>query len=171
MKLLLRRSQRRTRILSRPVFQLYARFEFEDDEEAIIKRYSFQSAILIERSQPGLLRRSGLVGVIFTAVVVTVLADFGWQVAGTLGVLGGLAAGWLYFDRNRETIFVKDLIHGRFFDCGSIIDLVRKEAWLGIVASFFRQVMESAKHWDGTEAMPIEALSKQEAKYVVIRGL
>jgi len=170
MQLLLRRSQAKT-TFGRPVFKLWAKLEFEGDEEAIIKRYSFQSAILIERSQPSLLRRSGLVGVIFMAVVVAVLADFGWQLAGTLGVLGGLAAGWLYFDRNRETIFVKDLIHGRFFDCGSIIDLVRKEAWLGIVTSFLRQVMESAKHWDGTEAMPIDALSKQEAKYVVIRGL
>lgn len=171
MQLLLRRSQRRTRILSRPVFKLHARIEFEADEEEIIRHYGFQSARLIEVSQPNLVRQSVLVGFIVAAIVFGVFAGMDWELAVPLGIVSGIVSGWLYFDRNRETIFVKDLIHGRFFDCGSIIDLVRREAWLGIVTSFFRQVMESAKHWDGTEAMPIEALSKQEAKFVVIRGL
>ena len=70
-----------------------------------------------------------------------------------------------------ETIYVKDLIHGRYFACPSIIELARKEAWLGVVSSFLRQVMESAKYWDGTEVVPVDALSRAEAKFVVIRGI
>ncbi|MEJ8574155.1 hypothetical protein [Microbaculum marinum] len=171
MQLLLKRSQGTTAILARPVFRLYARVEFEDDEEAIVKRYRFESAKLIVAIQPGLLRRSALVAAAVFVTCFILLARTSWQLAGLLGVVGGGAAGWLYFDRARETIFVKDLIHGRYFECKSIIELARKEAWLGLITSFLRQVMESAKHWDGTEAVPIDALSKQEAKYVVIRGL
>ncbi len=31
--------------------------------------------------------------------------------------------------------------------------------------------MESAKHWDGTETIDVEALPKEQAKYVMIKGL
>jgi len=171
MQLLFKRSQGKTAILSRPVFRLYARIEFEDDEEAIVDHYRFESAKLIEAVQPGLVRNTVLIGFVVFLICLALLAGLDRQLAFGAGLLGGIAAGWLYFDRNRETIFVKDLIHGRYFDCKSVIELARKEAWLGLITSFLRQVMESAKHWDGTEAMPIAALSKQEAKYVVIRGL
>ena len=62
-------------------------------------------------------------------------------------------------------------MHGRYFKCRSVIDLARKEASLGVISSFLRQVMESAKTWDGAEVHDIEALSREEAKSVVIRGL
>ncbi len=86
-------------------------------------------------------------------------------------VVGGGGAGYFYFHQKRETIFVKDLMHGRYFTCDSIIELARKEAWLGVVTSFLRQVMESAKQWDGTETLDIEALPKDEAKLVMLKGL
>ncbi len=85
-------------------------------------------------------------------------------------VVGG-GAGYFYFHQKRETIFVKDLMHGRYFTCDSIIELARKEAWLGVVTSFLRQVMESAKQWDGAETLDIEALPKDEAKLVMLKGL
>jgi len=170
MQLLLRRSQAKT-TFGRPVFKLWAKLEFEGDEDTLIRHYRFESAMLIEAEQPGLLRRSILVGGGVWLLVLMVLGGVSLQLGGIVGFVAGLAAGWLFFDRTRETVFVKDLIHGRFFDCYSVIDLARKEAWLGLITSFLRQVMESARHWDGTEAMPIDALSKQEAKFVVIRGL
>jgi hypothetical protein len=88
-----------------------------------------------------------------------------------LGLAGGAGAAYFYYDRNRESVFVRDLIHGRHFACDSIVDLARKEAWLASVVSVLRQIMESAKHWDGTETIPIEALSKEEAKYIALKGL
>ncbi|MGV6850283.1 MAG: hypothetical protein ACWA5A_18070 [Marinibacterium sp.] len=52
-----------------------------------------------------------------------------------------------------------------------MIELARKEAWLGTVVSFLRQVMESAKHWDGTQRHTVEPLPKEEARQVIIKGL
>ena len=128
--------------------------------------------MLIEAVQPTLIRNAVLIAVAVWVVV------FG-LVASALGVTGAFVAallvgggvGYLYFHQKRETIFVKDLIHGRYFSCDSVIELARKEAWLGVVTSFLRQVMESAKHWDGTETVDIAALPKDEAKLVMIRGL
>ena len=88
-----------------------------------------------------------------------------------IGLIGGGGAGYLFFDRKRETIYVKDLLHGRYFSCPSIIELARKEAWLEIIVSYLRQVMASAKHWDGTETLDVAALPKDEAKLVMIQGL
>lgn len=170
MKLLLKRTQSKSK-LGMPIFKLWAQIEFEDDEEALIRHYRFAGAKLIEAFQPGLVRRSAIVGVAVFLICLVSLWGMSFQIASGGGlVLGGLL-GWLYYDHNRETIFVKDLIHGRYFRCDSVIDLARKETWLGVVTSFLRQVMESAKYWDGTEVVPIDALSKAEAKFVVIRGL
>lgn len=176
MKLLLRRSQSLTRLpeglarFRRPVFKLWAMLEFEGDEQKLIDTYHFADTMLIEAIQPTLIRNTAIIGV--GAFVVAYLLFSG---AGFFGILLALAAGggagWIYFDRTRETIFVRDLLHGRYFDCKSVIALARKEAWLGVVTSYLRQVMESAKHWDGTEVREIEALSKEEAKLVAIRGL
>ena len=170
MKLLFKRSQSKS-TFGKPIFKLWAQIEFENDEEALVGHYRFASSKLIEAIQPGLIRRSALVGAIAFALCMIVFSGAGYQLASFLGLLAGSGAGWFYYDRMRETIYVKDLIHGRYFACPSIIELARKEAWLGVVSSFLRQVMESAKYWDGAEVVPVDALSKAEAKFVVIRGL
>ncbi|MCP4185567.1 MAG: hypothetical protein GY761_20055 [Hyphomicrobiales bacterium] len=95
----------------------------------------------------------------------------GYSVGIVMGLITGATAGYFYYDKNRETIFVKDLLHGRFFNCDSVIELARKEAWLETITGFLRQVMEGAKHWDGTETRNIEVLPKEEAKQLMIRGL
>lgn len=171
MQLLFRRSQGRS-TFGKPVFKLWAQMEFEDDEHTIISHYRFENAKLIEAFEPSLIRRSLLAGAgIFILASIVLWIPMGFQYGLLTGFIFGCLAGWLYFDRHRETIYVRDLIHGRTFDCRSVIDLARKEAWLELITAFLRQVMETARNWDGTEAVPIDALSKQEAKYVVIRGL
>ena len=171
MKLLLKRSQTAGQV-GKVKFQLWGKVELDEDETEIVKRYEFDKAVLIEAIQPTLIRNAMLIA----AGVFVVL--FGFTVSGMstggaffLSVLVGGGAGYFYFHQKRETIFVKDLIHGRYFSCDSIIELARKEAWLGVVTSFLRQVMESAKHWDGTETLDIDALPKAEAKLVMIKGL
>ncbi len=155
----------------RPIFKLWAKVEFEGSEEAIIKHYRFEETMMIEAIQPELLRMTSLIGVGVFVLVFVLCLDAGWGMAASFGFLIGGGASWLYFDRNRDTIYVKDLIHGRYFDCKTVVELARKEAWLSVVASYLRQVMESAKHWDGTETVKIEVLNKQESKYAMIRGL
>ncbi len=171
MKLLFKRSQS-TDTTNRAVFKLWAQIEFEGDEAEIVRRYHFENALLIDAMQPGFLRTVAIIGVGAAFVCLAILWSIGgipWPMLWSL--LVGAGAAWLYYDRFRQSIYVRDLVHGRYFDCNSVVELARKEAWLGVVTSFLRQVMESAKQWDGTEILPIEALSKAEAKLVVIRGL
>lgn len=171
MKILLKRSQTTTP-RGKPIFKLWAQLEFEGDEKTLVDRYQFRHAMLISAEQPGLIRGSFLIGMgVFVLAIIAFYFFRTISLAYILTPLIGAGAGWLYYDRNRETVYVRDLIHGRYFECKSIIELVRKEAWLDVISGYFRQVMESAKSWGGTEARSIEALDQKEAKYAVIRGL
>jgi hypothetical protein len=157
---------------SRPKFRLWAKIELEPDEQKVVGHYHFDKYVLIDSFQPDLLR--------FTAYVAAGVFVVGflifWQLtsysaAPLLALFAAAVAAYLYYDKNRETIFVKDLIHGRYFSCKSVIELARKEAWLETVTAFLRQVMESAKHWDGVETIKVPVLDKEEAKRIVIKGL
>ena len=153
-------------------FKLWGKVELDEDEKEIVNRYHFDQAILIAAFQPKLIRKSGFVGggaflLAFAIMSVVANVTFGMFVA----IIVGGGVGYWYFNERRETIFVKDLIHGRHFTCDSVIELARKEAWLQTISSFLRQVMESAKHWDGTERHTIEPLPKDEARQIIIKGL
>lgn len=169
MNLLFKRGQINT-TTGKMKFELWSKIELTDDELAIYKRYRFGDAVLILADQPGLFRNSILVGGAGMILGLLILYELGW-VAIPLAVIAGVAAGFGWYHQNRETIMVKDLMFGRNFKCDSVVDLARKEAWLETVVSFLRQVMESAKHWDGTERHLIEGLPKEEARQVIIRGL
>ena len=84
-------------------------------------------------------------------------------------IVGGIAA-YMWINEKRETIMVQDLIHGRHFTCKSVVELAKKEAWLESACGVFRQVMESAKHWDGVERHTIEPLPKEQAKELILRA-
>ncbi len=156
--------------LARVNFKLWGKIELNEDEQTLVERYRFDEAVLIVAEQPGLIRRSIIVGVIVMLVVGLLFAAF-QAFAGLIAVLAGIGAGYWYFNEKRETVFVKDLLHGRHFTCDSVVELARKEAWLEMIVGFLRQVMESAKHWDGTERHEIEPLPKDEARQVIIRGI
>jgi hypothetical protein len=171
MKLLFKREQTPGQV-GKVRFQLWGKVELDEAESEIVKRYKFDDAVLIEAVQPGLVRNTILIAVgVFVVVFGFAATAIGTTASFVAGLVGGVAAGYFYFDKKRETIYVKDLIHGRYFSCPSVIELARKEAWLETVVSFLRQVMESAKHWDGAETLDVEALPKDEAKLVMIRGL
>lgn len=173
MDLLFKRSQAAGEF-GRASFKLFGKVEFDDEEQALIKKYRFDEAVLIYTYQPTLIKQAlaRSIGVFFIAWIVF-FAMFGASVmfAFALGALSGGGFGYWYYHQNRETIFVRDLIHGRYFKCESVIDLARKEAWLETICAFLRQVMESAKHWDGEVRFPIEALPKDEAKQIIIKGI
>jgi len=153
-------------------FKLWSKIELDENEAQVVKHYSFDDAILIDSLEPELIRKSAYVGLAVMAIIFLLVgSQAGFGIGMFISLLGGGAAGYFYYDKNRETIFVKDLLHGRYFDCASVIELARKEAWLETITGFLRQVMESAKHWDGTETRPIEVLPKGEAKRLIIKGL
>lgn len=171
MDLLFKRNQASGK-LGRVAFELWGKLELDEDEQALVKRYRFDQAILIDALQPKLLRNAGLVGLVVTIVAYVVFNAMMPNAAATVIALsaGGVAGYWFYQDK-RETIFVKDLLHGRHFTCDSVIELARKEAWLTTIVSYLRQVMESAKNWDGTERHTIEPFPKDEARQVILRGI
>lgn len=171
MELLFKREQTPGTV-GRVRFKLWAKVDLEDEEAALIKKYSLSDAVLIEAVQPELLRTTILMSVGVFVLVFGFLA-FSWSASGgfLLGAIGSFGFGWWYLNEKRETIFVKDVMHGRYFSCKSVIALARKEAWLELVIAYFRQVMETAKHWDGTEHRTIEPLPKDEAREIILRGL
>ncbi len=153
-------------------FRLWSQIELDENERQVIRHYSFDESVLIDSLQPELIRKSALVGIgasIFGAILASYSGD--WKITIFVGLIIGIVAAFIFYDRNRETIFVKDLIHGRFFECKSVIDLARKEAWLETITGYLRQVMESAKHWGEDEKRDIEVLPKDEAKRFMIRGI
>ncbi|MFC3051389.1 hypothetical protein [Kordiimonas pumila] len=154
-------------------FKLIGKLEFGEEEQELIKRYKFDQAVLIESYQPKLLQQSALRGL--GVLVLSWLLYFFMFEAGNfaliLAVITGGGFGYWYYHQNRQTIYVRDLMHGRHFLCESVVELARKEAWLELICSFLRQVMESAKHWDGATHVPIEALPKDEAKQIIIKGI
>ena len=167
MKLLLRREQT-SGMWRRVKFKLWGKVEFDSDEQEIVSRYHFDETMLLQVDQPTLLRKA-----IAIAVLVTLLgsgpltAKLSVLTALATSAIAGALVGFWYYHKKRETIYVRDLIHGRHFVCDSVIDLIRKEATLEAACYLLRQVMESARHWDGTESIPVIALPKEDAKRYV----
>lgn len=171
MDLLFRRKQTQGRF-ARVQFKLWCKIELDETEDALVGRYALDNAILIDAFQPRLLRNAALIAVAVTVIAAGILSILlGTTTGGVLGLISGAGSGYWFFHENRETILVRDLMHGRNFSCPSVVELARKEAWLETITGYLRQVMESAKHWDGTETHKIEPLPKDEARQVILRGL
>lgn len=170
MELLFKRDQTPGK-LARVHFMLWGKLEVGEDEQALISRYRIDEAMLIESDDSEVLRKSIWIGGFVFLFVTALLAQ---MLGGTMGFLGGAAAGvgagYWYMNEKRETVFVKDLLHGRNFKCDSVIALAKKEVWLQGACAVFRQVMESAKHWDGVERHTIDPLPKEQAKEVILRA-
>jgi len=171
MELLFRRKQTPGKVRS-VSFKLWSKIEFDAEEQEIVKRYRFGEAVLIAALQPDLMRKTVLMSFGIFVVAYLIFSSFAGFMGGIiLGLIAAGGFGYWYINEKRETIFVKDLIHGRDFTCDSVVELARKEAWLGTIVSFLRQVMESAKHWDGTERLTVKPLPKDEARQVILKGL
>lgn len=171
MELLFKREQT-TGKMGRVNFKLWGKLEPTEDEQALISRYRFDEAILIGADDSHLLRgaiKLGVIAFVIAALLFTYLTSNGVLGAG-LGIAAGVGAGYWRMNEKRETIFVKDLLHGRHFVCAGVVELAKKEAWLEGACGVLRQVMESAKHWDGVERHTIEALPKEEAKALILRA-
>jgi len=167
MELLFKRAQSSSRLL-KVSFKLWGKIDLDEEEQALVKRYSLGDACLIEDFQPKLIRNATLFGLFVGLVLYTLTAFMPDSVQNVLAILAIAGGGFWFYHQKRETIFVKDLLHGRHFSCRSIVDLAHKEAWLEERVAILRQVLESAKHWDGTETIAINALPKDEAKALML---
>ena len=155
-----------------PKFKLWAKIELDPEEQIVLDHYHFDQAVLIDSFQPELMKKAAMLGgAVFVVATLFFWSMFSFTGALFWGLIAAGAAAWFYFDKKRETIFVRDLLHGRYFSCYSVVDLAHKEAKLETLSGILRQVMESAKHWGGTEAIKIEALPKDLAKQLIIQSL
>ena len=168
MKLLFKREQAK-KGTGRIIFKLWSKFEPDEEEIALINQYDFRDAVLSGELQDGLLKQtiifSVLIGIAVAAIVASVA---GTSVGVALGFLAGGGFGYWWFNEKRDVIMVKDLLHGRHFNCDGVIDLAKQEAHIEYMAGVLRQVLESCKHWDGTEALAADPLPKDEAKQLIL---
>lgn len=159
------------RIGSGVTFSLHATLELDAEEEALLHRYNFRKAALVvsdpiddikQSFRPALLL--GLIAFFLLWFVVK------FTVAMTLAVLVTLVMTGVYFKTLREQIIVSELLDGgRKFRCDSIVDLIKKEAYLNRICAHLRQVLESAKNWHDREVVPIRPLNKEDAKHAVLK--
>lgn len=179
MDILFRREQTKTAIGKKVVFKLWAKIELSEEERSLVSKYSFASAPLIQAIQPGLVRAAFFIGmlaflVVYLGLVLWIAPAIGWRVNWLtllfIALLSGCAAGYWYFNEKRETIYVIDLMTGRFFACRSVIELARKEAYLENISAHLRQVLEGAKHWGGKTQIEVLPLDPEEAKRSLLRG-
>jgi hypothetical protein len=75
MQLLIQRGQRKSPILRRPVFDLWAKFELNPEEEALIHRYHVRNHVLVEGGFLQL-RRAMILGIIIAVGIATVAHIF-----------------------------------------------------------------------------------------------
>ncbi len=170
MDLLLKREQNRN-WRGRVVFRLWAKAEMAEDERALIDRYNMDESCLLSDDDTGQLKWAIAIGLfIFSVIAAGSIADLRQPFEGiAVGAFLGVGAGYWYFNEKRETIWMRDLLYGRRFKCGSIIELAKKEAMLDSACIVVRQMLETAKHWDGVETRSVPVLPPDEAKEVVAR--
>ena len=167
MKLLLKREQTSGRFLD-VQFKLWAKIELDDAEQALVDRYRFADSVLIDGAEQNLLRRACMIGGAITLILGFLLHEpMGSAGSLLLGLMFGGGVGYWYYNENRETLFLKDLLYGRSFTCPGIIALAKKEAWIEELSVIARQVIETAKHWGGTQTNDIPVLEPKEAKAMV----
>ena len=169
MKLLFKRKQTLGKF-GRTNFNLWGKIELDELEASAVRKYDFGDAILIEAEQVTLMRNAAIVGFLAFLAAYFVLWLIGLNYIFVAIVLGG-AGGYFFYHQMRETIYVKDLMHGRYFTCRSVIALAHEEDRLQNAVAVLRQVIETAKHWDGTETLEVPVMDKDEARRFVARLL
>lgn len=154
------------------MFTLWAKTELDEEEQGLLKKYNFEDALLIADDPSDALRRALRAAIILgIAIWIVVWLVTSITTATGITLLAILILTAVYYNELRGHIYVRDLVHGRTFRCFSVVELLQQEERLKFLAGYLRQVMESAKHWDGREAVPIPPLSREDAKQLVLKSL
>jgi hypothetical protein len=154
------------------MFTLWVKAELDPDEVELLKKYRFEDAMLLEDDWVATLRRcfrSSLMLGFFLWVLLFIF--FSWTTSTTLTLIAIALMTLLSYNELRGNIYVRDLLHGRKFRCFSIVELIRKEHRLMVLSAYLRQVLESARNWDGREVLYVPPLSPEQAKQLIIGGI
>src|SRR3954463_5197640 len=154
MQLLIQRGQRKS--YPGPVFQLWAKFELRDEEQALINKYNVSKSILIE----GDMRRDIIKSVMYSLAVSIVgyifISIFAVRIPLAELILAYPLVALAIYNMIRERIIVSDVLNVRNFNCNSIFVLMEKEKTISDMAVMFRQFLEAMKNWEGREVIDIE---------------
>lgn len=126
MKLILRRDQKATGMLSKTItFYLDVRADLTEDERSNIQKYKLGDTMLYERS----------------------------TIEGGSGLLG--VASRLAHKATNISISVGDLERGKRIDCKDIVEMVAIEEQVREAAHTFKTVLETAAQFGGEEVIEI----------------
>ena len=128
MKLKLDRSQASGMLSSKITFTLTARTELTDEEAEYVRKYKMGKEVLYAKVK-----------------VDTNDVPFMGATAGIAKVLAAKALNM--------TITVDDLVNGKSFDCKDIIEMRAAEEQIKEGCALFKDVLESAAHFEGTEIL------------------
>ena len=151
MQLLIQRGQGRILIL--PIFDLWAKFELDLEEQALITKYHVRKHILVE-GKPLQRWRAAIFGIIIAGVIAAIIHNFLGILPITLLIFVGSA--YLLYHQFREEIRVSDILAGRHFTCRSVVKLMATEQEVAEMAHAFRHLLEAMKTWGGRGIIELE---------------
>jgi hypothetical protein len=125
MQLLIKRGQRRA-MGGKHVFDLWVQYELTLEEQGLIHKYGLENFVLTLGNVKRDIVKSVLYAWVLSLLVLLFASSFttqAWELS--LLVLVGGSVG--IYNQIRETIKVKDIIHGRSFACGSVVALIERE--------------------------------------------
>ncbi|MDE2184904.1 MAG: hypothetical protein KGJ78_17970 [Alphaproteobacteria bacterium] len=126
MKLLLRRSERSSMVMGKPVYILEVRVEVSSEEKGWIEKYKFGPSVLYTRKgAPPQARNWAEAG----QVLLHVMTDL--------------------------TVTVNDLVHGKKVECKDIMEMLAVEAQIREAAQNFAQVLRAASQFGGEEVIDL----------------
>ncbi|MDQ3960186.1 MAG: hypothetical protein M3255_07895 [Pseudomonadota bacterium] len=152
MQLLIQRGQRKIPILPRPIFDLWAKFEVNLEEEALIDKYHVRKHILVE-GKPLQRWFAAILGIIIAGVIAAIVHSYiGIQLITLLVFVG---SAFLLYQQFREEVRVSDILDGRHFACRSVVKLMAQEEEVTEMANAFRHLLEAMKNWGGREIIEL----------------
>lgn len=148
-------------------FDLWARFELTEEEDALIKKYQVRNAIVSLGNTRRDMRIAALCALPIPVIVYLIFGGiYGGAGVLFLALLFYAVAAYAIYNQIREQIKISDIIEGRDFACRSVLMLLEKEEMLLDMAVRFRRFLEYMKTWGGREAVPIELIGTRGTQMI-----
>ena len=164
MQLLIQRGQRDS--YPSPVFQLWAKFELREDENALITKYKVSKTVLTEGNTWRDVKKAAMYSVALSLVGYILISITTVHLPLVELILAIPLLTWAIFNRIREKIIVRDILDGRNFTCNSIGILMEKEKTITDMAVMFRQFLEAMKNWESRQVIDIEPYAQPKLRVI-----
>jgi hypothetical protein len=164
MQLLIHRGQRDS--YPSPVFQLWAKFELREDENALITKYKVSKTVLVEGDTWRDIKKATMYSCALSLIGYVLISISTVRMPLIELILAIPLLTWAIFKRIREKIIVQDILDGRNFTCNSIGILMEKEKTITDMAVMFRQFLEAMKNWESRQVIDIEPYAQPKLRVI-----